>query len=256
MNSDLDDIRRQVAQAHRIVAEAGLASGVMATLGNISLRLPGDPGKFVTKGRGYAVDALARMRAQDMVLCDLDGNLIEGPAGITQCFEVKLHSCILKTHPEVNSVVHMHPRFVVLMSILGARLVPMCNMGIQLVRRPLPVYPHNKIITSDEDGMEVATTLGNSKAMLMLGHGAVTVGKSIEESVMAMLQLEEQAQMNWYALCAAGPTYPHIREELIAESDDRPPLSQLPHFKGPMAAGVPQVNGAWMYYADQVAREP
>ncbi len=256
MASKLDETKAQVAAAHRVAAEAGMASGVMATLGNISLRVPGDPGKFVVKGRGYAMDALAKMRAQDMVVCDLEGYLLEGPAGVTQCFEVKLHSCILKTHPEVNSVVHMHPRFAVLMSVLGARIVPMCNMGNNLVRKPLPVYPHNKTITTDEEGMEVANMLGSNRAMLLLGHGAITVGKSLEESVMGMLQLEEQAQMNWYAVCAAGPAHRHIPEEILAESDSRPPLSQLPHFKGPMAKGIPQVNGAWMYYADQVAREP
>ena len=31
------------------------------------------------KGRGYAIDALPAMKAEDMIVCDLDGNMIEGP---------------------------------------------------------------------------------------------------------------------------------------------------------------------------------
>ena len=84
------------------------------------------------------------------------GFLVDGPPGITQCSEVKIHSCIYKTRPDVQSVVHVHPRFNVLLSVLGIPLAPMCQEGIHLVRQPLPVYPHVKTIQSDVEGMEVA----------------------------------------------------------------------------------------------------
>ena len=73
-----------------------------------------------------------------------------------------MHSCIYKSRPDVQSVVHVHPRYVVVMSVLQATLVPMCQEGIQLVRRPLPVYPHVKTVWSDEEGMEVASLLGTT----------------------------------------------------------------------------------------------
>lgn len=255
MSTELDDVKYQVAMANRVLAEVGLASGILASLGHASMRVPSAPETFVVKGRGYTIDALATMRPEDMVVCDLEGFKLDGPPGVTQCFEVKLHSTIYKTRPDVQAVVHVHPRFTVVMTVLGATLVPMCNEGINLVRRPLPVYPHNKIITTEEEGMEVATALGDGPAVLLLGHGAATVGASLEEAVMNMLGLEEQARMNWYAYCAAGPNHARIPEEVIAESDARPPLPELPHFKDVMAArGQPRVNGVWMYYMERVAR--
>ena len=129
MVSQLDDTRRQVAIANRILSDVGLATGVTAALGHASMRVPNDPDRFVVKGRQYAIDALAVMRPEDMVVCDTEGFLVEGKPGLSQCSEVKIHSCIYKTRPEVQSVVHVHPRYTVLMSALGETLVPMCQEG-------------------------------------------------------------------------------------------------------------------------------
>src|SRR5499426_3557994 len=148
MATELEKIKLQVAQANRVLADVGLATGVTAALGHASMRLPSQPDRFVVKGRQYALDALAIMRAEDMVVCDTEGFLVDGSPGITQCSEVKIHSCIYKTRPDVQSVVHVHPRLIVLTSVLGIALAPMCQEGIQLVRNPLPLYPHVKTIQS------------------------------------------------------------------------------------------------------------
>jgi len=249
-----EKVKDEVATANRVLAETGLATGVLAANGHASMRVPDAPDRFVVKGRGYAMDALARMRPRDMVVCDLEGNLVEGPAGGTQCFEVKMHSCIYRTYPEVQSIVHVHPRFVVVMSVLGVPLMPMCQEGIQLVRRPLPVYPHVKTIQSDEEGMEVANLIGGSKAVLLRGHGATTTGADLEEAVMNMLQLEEQAKMNWYACCAGGMDHAVIPDDNIEEIAARTPLRELPHFRDVMRQGQPRIGGVWAYYSELVSR--
>src|SRR5207245_1650305 len=202
--AELDDVKRDVAIANRILAHVGLATGVTASLGHASLRVPSDPNLFVVKGRGYDLDVLSSMRPQDMVVCDLEGRKVDGPPQSTQCFEVKMHSCIFKLYPEVQSIVHVHPRHTIVMSVLQAQLRPMCQEGIQIVRHPLPVYPHVKTVQSDEEGMEVAELLGQAPTILLRGHGATTTGRTLQQSVMNMVHLEEQARMNWLAYCAAG----------------------------------------------------
>jgi ribulose-5-phosphate 4-epimerase/fuculose-1-phosphate aldolase len=246
-----------VAIANRVLWATGLCTGVTASLGHASLRLPDQPDRFVVKGRGYKMDALAAMRPEEMVTCDLEGNLVDGPPGATQCFEVKMHSWIYKLFPEVQSVVHVHPRFTVLMSTLGRQIKPMCQEGIELVSRGLPVYPHVKTVQSDQEGKEVAYLMSGFKAILLQGHGATTSGASLEEAVMNMLQLEEQARMNYYALSALGPDYPSLPRNLIDEMHNRTPTSELPHFREPFARaeGQPRVNGVWQYYTAQVSQD-
>jgi L-fuculose-phosphate aldolase len=252
------EIKRDVARANRVLWASGLATGVTASRGHVSRRIPDQPDRFVVKGRGYRLDALSAMRAEDMVTCDLDGNFVEGPPDSTQCFEVKMHSCLYRRYPTVNSVVHVHPRFTVLMSTLGQTLRPMCQEGLTLVERPLPVYPHTRVVVTDEEGDEVATLMDGFQAVLLLGHGATTIGTSVAESVTNMLDLEEQARMNYLALSAVGPDYPSIPRDLLDEVKNAPPHADLAHFKEPFARtkGQPRVNGVWEYYAAQVAREP
>ena len=255
MHDGVDDIREDVAVANRVLALSGLADGVTATLGHASMRLPSDPNRFLVKGRGYAVDALAVIRAEDLVLCDLDGNKIDGPPGVTQCFEVKMHSCIYRERPDVQAIVHAHPRYVVAMSVVGEPLRPCCQEGAQLVRRPLPVYPHMRTVVTEEDGMDVVRVLGNNRALILLGHGATTVGRSLPEVVTTMLQLEEQARMNWCVRAAGGDTRA-LADDLVAEMENQVNFTQLPHFEGLFPGNQrPQVTGVWDYYALR-AREP
>src|SRR5579859_6476085 len=251
------DTHYDVAVANRVLWATGLCDGVTASLGHASMRLPDQPDRFLVKGRGYKMDALAAMRPEDMITCDLDGNLIDGPPGATQCFEVKMHSWMYKLYPDVQSVVHVHPRYTILMSTLGVPLKPMCQEGAELVTRPLPVYPHVKTVVTDSEGEEVARLIPGYKAVLLQGHGATTIGSSLEQAVMNMLQLEEQARLNYQGLAALGPDYPSLPLELVTEMRDRTPMGELPHFREPFArgGGQPRTGGVWQYYTAQVATD-
>ena len=254
-----EEYKREVAIGNRVLWHIGLADGITLSLGHVSLRVPEAPDRFIVKGRGYAVDALPAMKASDMIVCDLDGNKIEGPPGGTQCYEVKIHSAIFKNHPEIQSVVHVHPRYTVLMSVLKQTLVPMCQEGANLVTKPIPVWPHSRLVSTDEDGEGLSATLGNSPVALLIGHGAVATGASISQSISNIYTLEEQARMNYWAFQAMGPDHPRIPEELVQENADNPAFWQLPHFQSSIAPGTdPRVSqsgvqsGPYKYWAQQV----
>jgi ribulose-5-phosphate 4-epimerase/fuculose-1-phosphate aldolase len=255
MASDLEDVKREVAAANRVLANLGLATGVTAALGHASMRVPSEPNHFFVKGREYEFDALAIMEPDDMVMCDTEGFLIAGRTGLTQCSEVKIHACIYKTHPQVHAVVHVHPRYTILMSVLTGSVKPMRQEGAQLLRDPLPIYPHVKTVQSDAEGMEVANLLGESRAMLLRGHGAVTTGSSLSEAVMGMAQLEEQARMNYLAYCAEGKDYTHLKDDVLDEMLNRTPLYEHPHFKDVLKGRPAQRDGIWNYQKRAAARD-
>ena len=257
MGREIDEVKYEVAVATRILAATGLASGVTAALGHVSMRVPNEPDKFVVKGRGYEIDALEEMQYDDMILCDLEGYKIDGPVRSTQCSEVKIHACILRERPEVQSVVHVHPRNVVLMTVLEETLVPMCQEGAELVRTPLPVYPHTKTVWSEEEGMELVRTLGDAKAVLMQGHGATMTGRSTSDAVISMLQLEEQARMNRWAVAAKGSDHKRISDAYLDEASNRPRQDEYPHFAELMRriGGNPARNGVWNSYRKLVSAD-
>jgi ribulose-5-phosphate 4-epimerase/fuculose-1-phosphate aldolase len=222
----------------------GLASGVRASLGHVSFRLPDDPTRFLVKGRGYRRDILSRMRPEDMVTCDLEGHWVDGPDGSMPCNEVKMHSCVYKNRPDVLSVVHVHPKFTVVLSTMQHPIRPIAQEGAQLVRHPLPLYPHCKTVVTEEEGQAVAKLLGNGPAVLLLGHGATTVGRTMEESVMRMIHLEHQAEMTYYAVSAFGPNHASIPEAALEEMAQG--SGPLPHFKDRLAdIGPVRRFGIW-----------
>ena len=154
-----------------------------------------------------------------------------------------------RERPDVASVVHVHPRFAVLMSVLQVDLGPMCIEGMQLFSKPLPVFPSPRLIIREEDGVEVAKLMGEADAILLQGHGAATAGGDMEDAVMNMLYLEEQARMNWYAYCAAGPKHATITAEQSAEfGANMRAMRDQPHLK-PEAAPTPRKpSGVWKHY--------
>jgi ribulose-5-phosphate 4-epimerase/fuculose-1-phosphate aldolase len=115
------------------------------------------------------------------------------------------------------------------------------------VRHALPIYPHVKTIQSDAEGMELANLLGDSQAILLRGHGAVTTGSNLSEAVMGMAQLEEQAQMNYLAYCAEGKDYTYLSNDLLDEMLNRTPLHEQPHFKDVLKGRAAQRDGIWNY---------
>jgi ribulose-5-phosphate 4-epimerase/fuculose-1-phosphate aldolase len=248
----LDEIKYQVAVGSRILHLTGLSAGVRASMGHVSLRDPSDPNRFVVKGRGYQIDVLSRMRPEHMVVCDLNGYLIDGPPGVLQCNEVMIHASVFKARPDINSVVHVHPPFSVMLTVLGIPIVPVVLEGLRLVRKPLPVYPHTALITSEGQGAEMARCLGQSRAVHLLGHGVTTVGKNIEESVTAMIQLEHQATMNYHACAVGGRDHARISDQLIEEYLQWKPLAE-PHFQEAVARLGP-ANMGGSIWSDLVAR--
>jgi ribulose-5-phosphate 4-epimerase/fuculose-1-phosphate aldolase len=139
------------------------------------------------------------------------------------------------------------------MSTLEQTLRPMCVEGAELIRKPLPVYPHCMMVWSEQEGMEMVQRMGSGRAVLLQGHGATMAGNSLEQVVMGMFNLEEQAKMNYLAYCAEGPGHKSIPEPLLEEWFTRPPQEELPHFKSLMQeiGGNPPRNGPWLYYRER-----
>jgi ribulose-5-phosphate 4-epimerase/fuculose-1-phosphate aldolase len=141
------------------------------------------------------------------------------------------------------------------MSVLQERIGPMCIEGMQLFTRPLPMFPSPRLIIREEDGVEVANLLGDRDAILLQGHGAATVGADMEDSVLNMLYVEEQARMNYLAFCALGKDHPVLSPEQSAEfAQNMRLLSTQEHLKPEVAPTSRKPSGIWVHYASLAAR--
>jgi ribulose-5-phosphate 4-epimerase/fuculose-1-phosphate aldolase len=153
----------------------------------------------------------ALVTAADIIACDLDNTPVR--AGETALFfERVIHGEIYKARPDVMAVVHSH----------SPGLIPFCNSNTRL--RPMvgnaaflgegaPVFD---IRTIDDEGdlnictvaqaQGLARALGAHWLVLLRGHGAVAVGRSIRQMVRHAVIAETNAR---YQLQAAplGPIH-------------------------------------------------
>jgi L-fuculose-phosphate aldolase len=250
--SELDEVMEEVAHANRMLFEMGLADSSTIERGHVSFRVPGQPDRFVIKALG---PALSMTFKEHMVVVDTNGFKVGGPRELNLPNEVKMHSCILRERPDVNSVVHVHPRYTVLMSVLQEQLGPMCIEGMPLFTEPLPMFPHPRLIIREEDGAEVAKLLGNRDAILLQGHGAATVGADMEDSITNMLYVEEQARMNYLAFCAVGKDHPVLSREQVTEfGQNMRRLGEQEHLKPEVAPTPRKPSGIWNHYAKLAER--
>lgn len=143
----------------------------------------------------------SRLTAEDICTVDLDGNLIEG-AGKPP-LEFHLHAGIYRARPDVQAVVHAHPRWSTFLTMTGHAYAPVFAQGTLL--HPLGVLDTPDSINTPEMAARLAEVLGDGPGALMKSHGAVTVGGDIVEAFVLINYLEENARRQYMAMQIGSP---------------------------------------------------
>ena len=133
-----------------------------------------------------------------------------------------LHQAIYKARPDVKAVFHFHSPAVILLSVLGQSIRPMHNYSA-IFYEGVPLYTGTGQVESPSRAGEMAKLLGEAKALMLRGHGAVVVGQSIREVCMLALFLEESARLQAEALRLGTPMFiEHDDAERIAKRTFKP----------------------------------
>lgn len=192
-NEDLQSLKTKVATACRLFD----ASGLSDYSGHISVRVP-DSDRFLINGRSATRSTLS---PDDVIECDADGQSLT--AHDRAPMEVPIHTQIYRRRPDVNSIAHFHPHHAVVLSVLGRPIEPVFLKG-PMVGRVL-IHPDPRHIATVAQGDRVADTLGDGRAVLLRGHGAVVVGPSVEGVFYLAISLEEHAHRYQDALMLGEP---------------------------------------------------
>jgi len=201
-DTTLRALKQKLLLANHILEKEKLAT----PFGHVSVRIPGTETFLIT--RSIAPGAATM---DDILICDRDGKILQGKYRDTYS-EVVIHTGVYKTRPEFNSAVHFHSTHVIALSMAGATVIP-ANLQVMAVGlEPIAVYQKMLFIDKPELGEEVARLLGPNKAVILKGHGAVSVGESIEDAVYAALILERSAMFQWMAR-SIGKLAPVSKEE-------------------------------------------
>jgi L-ribulose-5-phosphate 4-epimerase len=182
----LRELRGQVATLH---AELTRWQLVAWTAGNVSARVPGRD-LLVIKPSGVTYDELS---ADTMVVCDLDGVLVEGEHAPSS--DTAAHAYVYRHMPEVGGVVHTHSTYATAWAARGEPIPCVLTMVADEFGGDIPVGPF-ALIGDDSIGRGIVETLraSRSKAVLMQNHGPFAVGKDARAAVKAAVLLEDVAR--------------------------------------------------------------
>ncbi|MBA2953810.1 class II aldolase/adducin family protein [Nocardioides sp. MAH-18] len=216
----VDDLRREIADGCRVLAARGLAPGI---LGHISVRVDGT--RLLVRCRGSRERGLAHTTADDVRLVDLDG-AAGAPGeldGYAVPFELPLHTAVLRRRPDVDVVVHAHPRDVVVADLAGLPILPIVGAydipGAVLAAGGVPVFPRSALVSTADLGDAVADALGDRPVVVMRGHGLTATGCSVAEAVLRAQAVATLARLSLDVVTAGGELAPISVDDLAALPD-------------------------------------
>ena len=193
-------VRADIALLHGELVRNAL---VVWTGGNVSGRVPGAD-LFVIKPSGVAYADLA---PENMILCDLDGQVILGTPGSERSpsSDTAAHAYVYRHMPDVGGVVHTHSTYATAWAARSEAIPCVITAMADEFGGPVPVGPF-AIIGDDSIGRGIVETLTGhrSRAVLMANHGPFTIGKDARDAVKAAVMVEDVARTVHLAR-AGGP---------------------------------------------------
>ena len=181
MQAQIQQAREALVKHHQDLVTNNL---VVWTGGNVSQRIRSIDGLsdvFVIKPSGVSYSDLS---AEHMVVCDLDGNVVEG--SLSPSSDTAAHAYVYSNLPEVGGVVHTHSNYATAWAAVGKEIPCFLTAMADEFGGPIPVGPF-AVIGDDSIGRGIVETLRGhrSPAVLMQNHGVFTIGKDARSAVKA-----------------------------------------------------------------------
>ncbi|KAG0124131.1 class II aldolase/adducin domain-containing protein [Tuber indicum] len=192
-------LKERLAAGFRIFAKHGFDEGVA---GHISLRDPINPHAFWVNPLGLH---FALIKASDLLLIDESGKVLEGGANRhLNLAAFMIHSAIHTARPDVNCAAHAHSLYGRTFCTLGRTLDITTQDSCAFYNDHVLYGNFRGVVLEEEEGIDIAQTLGAKKAALLQNHGLLTTGGTVEETVFWFLSLEKCCHSQLLADAAAA----------------------------------------------------
>ena len=197
----------------REVIDAGirmLSEGItIGTWGNVTVRDP-ETGYVYLSPSGMPYKTLVE---DDIVVVRLDGSRVEGTRKST--IETEMHLAIYRARPECNAVIHTHPIYSTAFSAMGEDIPLLLDEAAQVLGDVVRTTAY-ALPGSQELADECVKALGEkSMACLLRSHGAVCLGKDLEQAFGNSTVLEATAKV-YSIIRSMGGQFDPISPENIA----------------------------------------
>ncbi|MEN9711528.1 MAG: hypothetical protein RL441_1520 [Actinomycetota bacterium] len=162
---------------------------VVGTAGNVSVRI-GDHVVISPSGVDYR-----KMRAEHVVVVDIDGNVVEG--SLKPSSELPLHLAVYTTSAH-QAIVHTHAVASTALSVVVDE-IPLSHYYSAMFGGPVRVAAY-ATYGSEQLALNVQAALVNRTAALMANHGAVSVAATLAKALDQLPYLEYICELQLTAM--------------------------------------------------------
>jgi L-fuculose-phosphate aldolase len=184
------EARDEIIRVMRIVTTQGL---VRSSDGNIAVRL--DENHFLVTPSGlYKMT----MEPEDLLIVDWQNQVVKGRPGLKPTSELLMHLEAFRLRPDIGATLHAHPLYATSLTIVGQDfpldIIPEVPIALGCV--PIAEYatPGTPAMAASIRG-----PISQSNAILLSHHGSLTVGKDLEEALIALERMEHTAHSYFIA---------------------------------------------------------
>jgi len=199
----LEELKAQVLKANLLLPEYGL---ITFTWGNVS-GIDREKGLFVIKPSGVSYDG---MTVDDMVVCDLDGNVVEGKWNPSS--DTPTHIELYKAFPGLGGIVHTHSRWATSFAQAGKDIIPMGTTHADYFYGAIPCtrpmteeeihgeYEKNTGLVIIDEFKKRQVNADDVPGVLVFSHGPFAWGSDPINAVHNAVVMEEVAFINYHAM--------------------------------------------------------
>jgi len=170
--ADLQSAREELVECGARLLRKGLLT---QTSGNLSIRLSAD--KIAITPTSIEYD---RMKPEDIVVCDLDGAVIQGTRAPSS--ETPLHTAVYRLRDDINAIVHTHSLHATTLAILGLPIPAVHYIIASLQTTTVPVAPYATYGTPELAASVRDTFHAPGLAVLIANHGLVAGGRTLQQA--------------------------------------------------------------------------
>ncbi len=200
------DIREQICDVCHKMWQLGW---VAANDGNVSAKLP--DGSFMATPTGISKSFIT---PDKLVRIDADGNILEAEEGYRPSSEIKMHLRCYAERDDVGAVVHAHPPAATGFAVAHKSLDEYSMIETVIALGSIPVTPYGTPSTYEVPDA-IAPYLAEHDALLLMNHGALTVGADVITAYYRMETMELFAKISLNAHILGGA------KEISKENIDR-----------------------------------
>ena len=189
-----DRNKKAIVKCAHWLSENGYFGCARGSGGNISIKLNRQNMMAITPSRR----PYQQMSVEDICVVDAHMESIEGH--LAPSVEATMHLSVYSNRPDVNAVIHTHPVFASILSIIDKPIPALFDEITFEIGAEVAVIPY-AVSGSAELAQNVISKLDNHCFCYILqNHGALSLGKSLDQAWKNAELLEKVAQIYYYAL--------------------------------------------------------